>query len=163
MPFRDHHLIRVMNDERLPDCCIWCAQTSAHRVRKTFYWHGQWLYLLLLLGALPYVIIALILRQKMVLDVPLCGKCFAARRKRVWIGVALLLGLVPVGIVVGIAAPAPVGAIAGLLIAFLMFLAGLLMVTERLLIPTHIDEACGFGTFRGASPKFLRMLPTADE
>jgi hypothetical protein len=166
MPSRDGDLLRVIYNERLPSCCVWCARPALNHVRKTFYWHSQWLYLMLLVGILPYLIIALFARQKMELQVPLCDRCFAGWRKRRWIAAVLLLGSIPLGIVVGVlgnAAGLALGGPAGGLIAFLMFAIGLILLNENLLIPTHIDGTVGFGTFKGASPNFLKLLSTNDE
>ncbi len=168
MPLRDGNLIRVTYNEQLPKYCLWCAKKARHSVRKTFYWHSPWLYLLLLFGAVPYIIIAVHVREKMVLDVPLCGKCFEARRKRARTGTAVRLGSLPAGIVVGvvvagIARQPGAGIGLGFLITILMLFVGAFLATERLLVPTHINSVVGFGTFRGASPNFLRRLESIDD
>src|SRR5262249_14664962 len=76
----------------LPPLCMRCGAPATTTKRKTFSWSPSWIYVLILFGLLPFVIVALILTRRMRIEAPLC----AAHQKH-WSGRALFLVLGLVG------------------------------------------------------------------
>jgi hypothetical protein len=85
----------------LPHACVYCgARTSAPQLARTFTWHHEGWYLTVLLGVIPYLIVAAIVRKKHVLALSLCEAHRKARLRRMLVGyvglpffgVALLAG-----------------------------------------------------------------------
>jgi hypothetical protein len=130
VPSRIANLLYVPQNSSLPANCVQCGQPSTTLVKKTFYWHPAWVYILILPGLLIYAIAALAIRKGMKLQVPLCHVHSQARRTKIWSAAALLVGFLP-------------------------FLAG---IVSNILKPTYIDLS--YATFKGASEDFLRQLPT---
>jgi hypothetical protein len=56
----------------LPGFCIVCGQEASDFKVKTFSWHPPWVWVFLLLGLLPFVIIALVLTKRFAVSAPLC-------------------------------------------------------------------------------------------
>ncbi len=57
---------------QLPPYCITCGEPAEDYIHQRFTWHHPLLYLLIFWGFLPYVIVALIVRKKMEVEVPMC-------------------------------------------------------------------------------------------
>jgi|SRR4051794_30653940 hypothetical protein len=158
VPSRMANLLYVPQNSSLPANCVKCGQPSTTLVKKTFYWHPAWVYILILPGLLIYAIAALAIRKGMKLHVPLCDVHSQARKTKIWTAVALLVGFLPFGIIVGSMTPDNAGWI--WLAAGVMFLTGLVLagIVSNILKPTYIDLF--YATFKGASEDFLRQLPT---
>jgi hypothetical protein len=58
----------------LPSLCMRCGAPSSLLRYRSFSWHPGWVAILLLVGLLPYVIVALVLTKRARVDVPLCDK-----------------------------------------------------------------------------------------
>jgi hypothetical protein len=56
----------------LPPVCMKCGAPATQFKERTFSWHSQWVYVLLLAGLVPFVIIALVLTKRMRVAVPFC-------------------------------------------------------------------------------------------
>jgi hypothetical protein len=56
----------------LPEVCVRCGAAATTWKDRKFTWHPPWVWILLLLGVLPFVIVALILTKRMRFRVPLC-------------------------------------------------------------------------------------------
>ena len=153
---REGNLLRVSLGAVLPGFCVKCGNPATHRVKKTFYWHTPWLYVLALFALLIYAIVALAVRKKLTMEVPLCDAHWQARRTKKLIAAGLLLGCLPFGIVFGILSPDNAGW--GWLIAVIMFFTGLVFagVASNMIRPTYIDNS--YGKFAGVSPAFLSLL-----
>lgn len=79
----------------LPDRCFKCnLPADGYRLKRTLYWHSPWLYLLVIPAACLYFIIALLVRRKARIELPLCGRHARARRIQVGVTVATALGSV---------------------------------------------------------------------
>jgi hypothetical protein len=59
--------------ESLPDICIVCGQPAISFVKKSFAWHPPWIAVLVLVGLLPYILVAIALTKYMTVDAPVCG------------------------------------------------------------------------------------------
>ena len=67
----------------LPQVCMACGAPAAVRKSKKFAWHPQWIYVLLLAGLLPLIIVAAILTKRMTVAAPFCDdhkRLFPAQR-----------------------------------------------------------------------------------
>jgi hypothetical protein len=94
-------------DDELPDVCMKCGAPATVRKAKTFSWHPGWVYVLLLLGLLPFVIVALVMTKRRTVRAPLCD---AHRNHWLWRTLVILgsfFGLFAVAFVVFIASVQP--------------------------------------------------------
>jgi hypothetical protein len=140
----------------LPATCIKCGASADKPWRKKFYWHTPWLYLMIIFpGLLIYVIVALIVRKKMELNLPLCERHHGDRKRYRLLGAVMLAGFVPAGLFLGKIGSETLGWVTGcaMFAAAIVFYA-LCGLGVR---PTKIDE--NGGIFRGAGPVFLDALP----
>src|SRR5260370_25999789 len=83
---------------RLPRICMVCGQAASQFRHKTMYWHPPWVFVLLLLGLLPFAIAALLTQQRLRLYAPLCANHqhhWLSRSLTIWLS---LLGFVILGI-----------------------------------------------------------------
>ena len=83
---------------QLPPVCMVCGQRAELFTSKTMYWHPPWVFVLLLLGLLPFIIAALLTQQRLRLKAPLCSNHlnhWQARSLAIWLS---LLGFIVVGI-----------------------------------------------------------------
>src|SRR5690242_18011661 len=87
----------VPRSAALPACCIKCGQPAEKPWRKKFYWHTPWLALLVLLNLLIYIIVAVIVRKNMELNVPLCDRHHADRKRYNLLSILMIVGFIPVG------------------------------------------------------------------
>jgi hypothetical protein len=59
---------------RLPELCMVCGEPAETHVKKNFSWFPPWVSVTILLGLIPYVIIAAILTKRMSVGVTLCAR-----------------------------------------------------------------------------------------
>lgn len=102
----------------LPDRCVKCnAPAGGRRLKRRFSWHSPLLYLLILAGALVYIIVAAIVSSRATLELGVCEK-HATRRQACMIAASLLTALCLVSVVLSIGNEslglAAIGALAGL-------------------------------------------------
>jgi hypothetical protein len=146
--------IRIRNRRRdeqaIPDLCIRCARPTDYRKTKQFSWYPPWIIVLLLLvGPIPYIIVALILTKKRTLEVPLCDQ---HRHHFLWAPLFIGLGLVLIiilaigtGIVGSQASQAGDDTLFGLLcgggvLFFLVWLIVAIILQNRLVKPKEITD-----------------------
>jgi len=143
----------------LPSRCVKCGNMPTKPwLEKTFSWHNPALLFLLFLGLWPYVIVAAIVQKKINLAVPLCDACKASRKKRLRIGMVLLLTCIPVPwALTYLIKDAGTATLSAILVGVVMFVAGLMFtVFESPLRATHIGRDSA--EFKGACPDFLASL-----
>ncbi len=155
LPTRRGKDLNVPRSASLPANCLKCGAPATVPWRRKFYWHAPWLYVLILFpGLLIYAIVALIVRKQMELNLPLCDSHHADRKRYKTMALVMILGCIPAGILLGYASEA-LGWVTGsaMFVAAIVFyaLCGLGMRA------TKIDD--NGGTFRGAGPAFLDLLP----
>jgi len=138
----------------LPGKCIKCGQPSTHRLQRTLYWHAPWIYLLILASLLIYVVLALVLRKKAVVAIPLCDEHRKARSNGLLTTWLLVFGVIG-SIVGGISMEQPWFFLLGLGCFIAAIVVG---VRSRLLVPTLIDDQ-GIAQAKGCCEEFLRPLP----
>jgi len=123
--------------------------------RKKFYWHSQWIYLLILFpGILIYAIVAMIVRKQMELNLPLCDTHHADRKRYKMLAILMLVGFIPAGLLLGSIGSEALGWVTGIA----MFVTGFVFYSlgQLGIRPLKIDEAGG--EFRGACTAFLDGL-----
>jgi hypothetical protein len=79
----------------LPRVCMKCAAEATTVKKRTFSWYPQWVYLLLLAGLLPFVIVAVVLTKRQTVEIPFCDRHKNHFLLRVWAGLgglAILCG-----------------------------------------------------------------------
>jgi len=130
--------------------CVHCGKPNAEDSSR---------YLTILAGCLLYVIVALVVRKRFDLLVPLREIHF--RRRRLWRPVGALLMLIAFpAIVVGMMSDQPGW---GVLIAATSLLGGILVLGTAGSTLRAAKISDHFAVFRGADEAFLRLLPVAEE
>lgn len=145
----------VWRGATLPPYCVKCGMAAQQQpVHRKFYWHSPLLYLTILAGVLIYAIVALIVRKRFDLGVPLCESHFRLRRIFMSVGAALMLLAFP-ALFVGISNDAPG---TGILVCLATLLAGAIVwgATSPILRPTKITDE--LAVFRGADDSFFGRL-----
>jgi hypothetical protein len=137
--------------------CIKCgAPANAKPLKKTYYWHSPWLYLLILVGLLVYAIVAIIVRKQQLLYLPLCDEHAARRKRMILLGWGLFTGAIAAVIVLPAAG---VDAGIALLLMLGLFIAAIIVgsIGAKLIKPTFIDAS--YASYSGACRPFLDQLP----
>jgi hypothetical protein len=83
-------------DGELPRVCMRCGAPAQFTVSKRFSWHPPWVIALVLIGLLPYAIVAIILTKRMRVQAPLCDRHrghWLRRSVFSWGGLLLLIAL----------------------------------------------------------------------
>jgi hypothetical protein len=153
--WRDKSTLVMSKDTQLPDRCVKCnSPANGLRLKRTLYWHNPVFYILIFAGVLLYFIVAMFVRWKAVVDVPLCEAHLSRRRYLLIAGWLLfLLGLG--GFVIAIAGNEPLFALAGVFGFFVGLI--LLIAAARVVLPVKIDER--FVWLKGINKDYLNQLP----
>lgn len=144
----------MTKDALLPDRCVKCNAFTNNRLRRKFAWHHPAIYLLLVVAWLVYLIVAMIVRKRAIVDLGLCEEHSAKRRTSIWISWLLALGGVA-GFVIAIVANDGIPALIGVL----MLLAAIVfaVITTRVVYPSKIDDR--FVWLKGFNAEYLNQLP----
>jgi hypothetical protein len=166
---KDHHRNALAETK----ACLYCVAPATVLKYRKFAWNPQWVYLLLLVGLIPCVIVALILTKRKGLNVPLC-----AAHKNHWLwriviglgGLLAVVGLLFVGIAMFAAQPgsgqrsSEISGLyfQGLLLLFLLWLIAVIVGQFTAMRPAKItDDSI---TLRRVSRKFIEAyrLPRSE-
>jgi hypothetical protein len=160
-PYRQGNRLVVPKGATLPSYCVKCGQpVTGEPFKKTFFWHNPLLFLLVLINVLVYAIVAMILRKRFDLAVPMCPE-HLQRRKNLLIATWVLgLGFIPGGILAGsLIHDSDTGVAVGFLIAFLLLIAAFVTGSMSLIMrPREITDTTA--TFSGVCEQFLALLPS---
>jgi hypothetical protein len=152
----------------LPNLCMRCGQPALMHKSKKFSWFPGWVYLLLLAGLLPFVIVALIMTKRKWVDVPLCE---AHRRLFLWPQLFILGGVVALVLLaifavslLGRPAGSPEAQLGGILcpgwyLGGLVWLIAVALWLGLLIRPQEITDSSI--TLRNVSPEFARAFREA--
>jgi hypothetical protein len=95
---------READGEDFPRLCMRCGQPADCDVSQTFAWMPGWVFVFLLLGLVPFLIVALITRKTMHVVAPMCHNHaghWRVRKLYVWLGllfwIALGIALIALG------------------------------------------------------------------
>jgi hypothetical protein len=153
--WREGAVLVARRDATLPDACVRCGKPGdGEPIRRSVHWHHPALYLLLLLGVVPYLVVWLAVRRRTTLTISVCAHHRQVRRRALWAG----WGVAGAAIALFAAAAAldngPLTAL-----SFLMLVtAPLVSIPGRRLVScTGIDGS--LVRARGASAAFLDGLP----
>ncbi len=155
---------RPAEDEDVPDLCMQCGAPAAVYRERTFSWYPSWVYLLLLAGLLPFIIVALVLTKKKRLSVPLCH---AHRNHWAWRNAVMLLSFLGLGgLAVGAAVLVNVAAgpngfdqysgfvCGGFVVGLIVWLIVVAVLQQTAIRPTEITDHSI--TLTGVSKEFVR-------
>ena len=158
----EDRIVVVPPNAQLPASCVKCGGVPKQPwLNRNFYWHNPLLFLIVLISPLIYVIVALIVRKKRALMVPICSVHESQRKTRLWIGALMLLACIPAGVALGVSMQSDLSGLWGFLLGFALFLGGLIVISSSYVLrPTYIGTDCA--KFKGAHPEFLaRIKPRA--
>lgn len=157
--WRSGNLLVAWKTASLPHRCVACNGPASVRLRQKLYWHSPLLYLLVLLNLIIYAIVALVVRKKAEMEIPLCA-VHASRRK--W-GIAGTVVMVVGGFFAFLAGFALIasnetGGVV-LILAFPVLLIGAVVVSAltRPFAPKKIDDQ--YVWLSKVSPAYLSSLP----
>jgi len=141
----------------LPGRCVVCNRKTSYRLKKTFMWHAQGLYLLVLAGWLIYLIVAAFVRKSAIVQLGLC-KEHQERRKN-----GLILGWAGAGVslvmtMIGAGSNSGFFIFAGLLGVLAFAIAGGRMA--RVASPTKITDTL---VWLKAGAPFVESLPDSSD
>jgi hypothetical protein len=153
--WRDQSKMVVSKGALLPARCVKCnAPATGPKIKKKLSWHHPAIFILLFVALLIYLIVAMILRKTAVLELGLCEKHRAQRRRNVLITWALILlgfgGFVMAGMF---------DDMTFLWLGMLLLFAGIIygVVTVRIVWPSKIDDQ--FAWVKGINKDYLNQLP----
>lgn len=173
MPYawREGPVLITTSAAALPQQCVKCnaafqGQTGWRRLALKLNWHQPAYYLLILAGLLVYVIVALCVQQKAVVEVSLCP--VHAKKRTHWLLVAWTSAVVGLSLMIfGCAGGGTMARhndmwpfwciMGGILLAIVGGIAGIL--GARVLIPNRIER--GYAWLKGAHPDFVAQFPDA--
>ncbi len=149
----------IDREPRLPDRCVKCNAPAEERLHVKISWHKQWVYVMVLLNVLLYALVALAVRKKAEVEVPLCLKHSQRRSmlvKASWMGG--LASLVMMG--GGFTSDSESGVLVGLAGCLVLVPAAIVgTVAARPVFPEKIDDERLW--LRKCSANFLDSLPEA--
>lgn len=154
-PYREGELLVVPAGSSLPSNCVKCGAPTSDKLTKTFHWHSPWLYVLIFAGVIFYFIVALVVRKKVKLEVPLCGAHLTWRTRMNITGAALLIAAAVASLLLS-ALEVDGGWVA--LIGVVLALSGLIVLAMvgGSFCAVYIDE--NYAKFKGACEQFLATL-----
>lgn len=154
--WRHGPLLVIGPDQVLPMRCVKCNEPDATPFRRTLVWCPPWAYLLLIVGLIPFVLIALVVQKKLTGVFALCE--LHRRRRRRAIAIGWLGALAGVAIILAGAATrdgAGLGVLLGIATIFLTAIYGLF--ASRTVWPRRIRQ--GRAWVNGVCPQYLDDLP----
>jgi hypothetical protein len=163
--WREGKILLMSKGAEFPDRCVKCnSPAMGYRLKRDLSWHPQLLYLMIIFpGLLFYVIVALIVRKTAKIQVPLCRRHRAARRRDIaigWMGSLAGIAMMFSAAVVSDSLPEPGGAvfvIAGIVTLLVAIIYGATLA--RVVVPQRIDTNLVW--LKGVCPAFLATLPDA--
>lgn len=158
MIWRDGNILVMRKEARLPLRCVKTNEPVEQLRKIKMAWHPPWCLLLLLVGLLPFVIVALCLQKKATIMVGFSKSTIRTRRIAIavgWLGCLTALAIVLAGAV------ASSGEIA--LLGLLVFVVTLIYasVRYRVVSPSRIDDYYVY--LKGCCTDYLDTFPQLPE
>lgn len=153
--WRDKSTLVMSQGAALPDRCIKCNE-PAHglRLKRKLTWHHPAIYLLIFVALLIYLVVALILRKRATVEIGLCERHLAKRRKNILI-TWLVFSLGVAGLIMAAVAEDGTYLLVGAILLLGAIIYGLVVV--RVVVPSKIDDK--FVWLRGVNKNYLDLLP----
>jgi len=142
----------------LPARCLRCNRPVSRTLRAKLSWHPPAIYFVLLAHVLAYLVVALIVRKRAEVEVPMCDEHLAARKRNLILGWGTVAFSV---LLAGWAIQAENGV--GCVVVSVLLLAGLVVavLAANVVPPKRIDDR--FVWLKKVSPDYLAVLPPAPE
>jgi len=156
--WRDGKVLITLVDAEMPHRCIKCNEPADEPTKKRkVYWHHGALYLLILINALIYAIVALVVRKKALVSAGLCTEHKKRRRNALIFGwTGTIVGLVLMGHGLGSSSSGSgVESLVGILAILVSIIAG--MIFGRIVYAKKIDKT--YVRLKGCGVDFLDSLP----
>ena len=163
--WRDGKKLVVHKQAVLPPICVKTNEPSGRKIKRKYYWHHPAVYLAILLNLIIYIILALVIRKKHELEVPVAEETAGKRRTGIIIGWVLALAAVAlfVGAITWILQPgnednAGYGVLA-IIFAGLILIGGSIIGSRAasILTPKRMTESATW--FSGAHWEYLERFP----
>jgi hypothetical protein len=157
--WREGNVLVMHKAAPLPDICVKSNLPATRRLKRVMYWHHPAIFLTLLISILIYAILALCLRKKAVIHIPLTDDWFARRRMRILVA----WSIVAVGVLTFVAGIALIDqydlAPLFLLLGVVLVIAGALVgaLGARLVYPSRITDE--YVWIKGINREYLDRLP----
>ncbi|MEJ2361366.1 MAG: hypothetical protein P8Z75_08060 [Gammaproteobacteria bacterium] len=135
-----------------PKRCIKCNTPTDKTLKRTLVYVNPWIYLSILVSILITLILALIFQKKFKMEIPVCEKHIAYRKRVILINWLLFL-VVIAGVWITAADISQLGMVVSVLVLLVMTIFGL---ANRLAIVTKYKEPYIY--VRGAKSRFLDSL-----
>jgi hypothetical protein len=143
----------------LPDVCVKSNEPATRRLKRTMYWHHPAVFFALLANFVFYAILAMCLRKKAVIHIPMTDAWFARRRRRMLLAWGLFgIGLLALVGAIGLADQhdaalllLPLAAVIWIVAAFVGALGA------RMVYPKRITDQ--YVWIKGVHPSYLDRLP----
>jgi len=152
--WRQDSVLVMTRQALLPDRCIKCNEPAERKLKRKLSWHHPAIYLLVFVGALVYVVLAMIMRKTATIEVGLCENHSAIRTRDIMI--TWTLGLLSIA---SILLAARLEDLTFVAIGGLLILACALygIVRVKVVTPTKIDE--DFIWLKGCNRRYLTAFP----
>jgi hypothetical protein len=139
----------------LPEGCVTCGDpvVNGRRFNKTLFYCSPWVWLTILVGLLPFIIIYLVVRKPLAISYAQCSTCVGRQNTKKWIAVGVwvvFLAMVAVSIWSQ--------SLIAVIVMIVLFL-GALVATVLANPPLRVTGyESGYFFVKGASPRFLANL-----
>lgn len=156
----DGDLLLVTPNAEFAQRCVKCnAPVNDFRKVTRLSWYPSWAYLALLIGPLPFIVVALVCRKRLTVTISVCEEHRRQRQQAIlitWISFGMGFALCVIAVA---ANHGPTSAVAGL-IGFGMMIGGLIYgaIRSRLIWPKQITKE--YAWVKGCCPEFLADCPS---
>jgi hypothetical protein len=157
--WRDGYQLVMHKQSQLPFICVKTNEPADDWLRCKLYWHPDVIYLSILFGFVPYLIVALAVRSRADVEIGLCRKQIVRRRRRLgwaWPLILISCSLVTAGVVYS-RHRGEIGGLAMFLGMISFIVGGILMISARLVRAARITDQ--YVWIKGVNPAFLARLP----
>jgi hypothetical protein len=94
-----------ITEDGVPPVCMACGQPAEVTAVKAFRWNPGWVYFLILVGLLPFLIVALVASRQRSVPTPFCNRHAGYWRSRARLVLGGLLGVALMGVAIVATAP----------------------------------------------------------
>lgn len=139
----------------LPEGCVTCGEpiVNGRRFDKTLFYCPPWVWLTILVGLLPFIIIYLVVRKPLAISYAQCNTCVGRQNAKKWIAAAVWV-LFLAAVAVSIWSQSLIA-----LIVMVVLFAGALVATTLASPPVRVTgHEGGYFLIKGGSPRFLSNL-----